>query len=82
MLEIRQSATIPGESIGIDSEATEDMFAEYARGPYSELRPTPGVHSVSNGDDRVEVVETDCPSDFPASLPTNDRGFLGRCSLI
>ena len=54
---------------------------------YDAIRPlakhdaTTGIHSESNGNDGIEIVETHTAQNLPSPFHSNYRGILGRCRL-
>jgi len=55
----------------VEDEALDDELAESLRGPDTEAGGDGAFDAVADGDDRIEVVEIQRPSDLTASLLTN-----------
>ena len=53
-----------------------------ACGPLSKLSSPNGVHTITNADNRIEVIELKRAIDVPVTLTSNYRNFLGSCLLF
>ena len=63
----------------IEHEALDDELAQGLGRPDAKLSRLVAVDAVANGDDRVEVVELDLPSDLPAAFRLNYFHFGNSC---
>ena len=67
------------EALIVHGESFEQVFLEHCGRPAAELDTTRGADAVTDGEDRIEVVESERAANLPLTLDLNYRGFLGSC---
>ena len=68
-----------GEALLVEGEATDQVVAQGAGGPLAKVHAALGIDAVTDGDDGVEVVVSQRPSDPTTALGSNYREILGSC---
>lgn len=65
------AATCAFQEVIVHGKAFDNVFAQYLRGPNTELHATVGIDTVADTDDNVEVVICDAAFYFPVALVLN-----------